>query len=260
MSDKRLKILVGVNTLTVIDQTVYANHCQMWFRFGRSAVDIDFAFYTPRRASIDRMRNEVGKFAVQHEFDYILFIDDDVLVPFDGLMKLLKADADIAAGWTIIRGYPFDNMFFKYDTPEKVGLKRWNGWKETDLIEGTSILPVDAVGFSFCLIKTSLLHKVPPPYFVTGPFNTEDIYFCIKSRIQYPECTIVIDTSVKTGHLFGSEFIDPGNVEHFKNYIEAAYPDQVEQNPVSSDRGDNYLAMVEDPTEENKKKYLEKGH
>lgn len=248
---KRLKILVGVNTLSVLDQAVYANHCQFWFRLGRSYADVDFAFYTPRRASIDRMRNEAGKFAIQHEFDYLLFIDDDVMIPFDGLAKLMKTDADIAAGWTIIRGYPFDNMFFKYLDETNQTMKRWNDWTEKDLVDG--LLPCDAVGFSFCLIKVDLLRKVPPPFFVTGPFNTEDIYFCIKARIQDPTVRIVVDPTVETQHLFGSEFIAPSNKVAYTKYLKEAYPGLCEDEDKGvTARGDDYLAQVDpldDPLE-----------
>lgn len=246
METKKLKILVAVNTLTVLDQAVYANHCQLWFRLGRNHPEITFAFYTPRRASIDRMRNEAGKFAIIHEFDYLWFIDDDVMVPFDALSKLLACDADIAAGWTIIRGYPFDNMFFKYTDDQKQAMKRWNDWTEKDLVDG--ILPCDAVGFSCCLIKVDLLRKVPPPFFVTGPFNTEDIYFCIKARIQDENIKIVVDPALETQHLFGSEFIAPSNKEAYTKYLKSAFPELCEDpGEAVTARGDEYLKMVDPP-------------
>lgn len=255
MSEKRIKIMVGVNTLTSVDQAVYSNHCQLWFRLGRVYQDCDFAFYTPRRASIDRMRNEVAKLAIMHDFDYILFLDDDVLVPHEGLAALMRSDADIAAGWTIIRGYPFDNMFFKYTDEEKKVLKKYND----PVINEKGVIDCDAVGFSFCLIKVSLLKNVPAPFFVTGPYNTEDVYFCIKARVHNPECTIIVDPNVKTGHCLGSEFIDPENRELYKEFFQKAYPEQCnDEKPVQA-RGDGYLKMVEEPTAENIKAHVNAG-
>ena len=255
MSDKRTKILVGVNTLTSIDQAVYSNHCQLWFRLGRRYVDCDFAFYTPRRASIDRMRNEVAKLAVTHDFDYVLFLDDDVLVPHEGLAALIQDNADIAAGWTVIRGYPFDNMFFKYDDESRKSLRKYNDF----VVNEKGVIECDAVGFSFCLIKVSLIKKVPTPYFVTGPYNTEDVYFCVKARVHNPECTIIVDPNVKTGHCLGSEFIDPANREHYKNFFKAAYPEQIEEEKGIVARGDGYLKMVEHPSPENIKAHIASG-
>lgn len=258
MENKRLKILVGVNTLTVIDQAVYANHCQFWFRLGRQYQDIDFAFYTPRRSSIDRMRNELGRLAVANGFDYLLFIDDDVMIPFDGLGKLLKADADIAAGWTIIRGWPYDNMFFKYLDEEKQSLSLYRG--ELKLNE-KGLVECDAVGFSFCLLKVSHMKKVPPPYFVTGPYNTEDVYYCIKASKHVPETTIVVDPTVKTSHCLGSEFIDPDTRDKYKDYFKAMYPEIAKEEAHLEARGDGYLAMIEDPGDAEKtKKHLDSGN
>ncbi len=258
MENKRTKILVGVNTLTSVDQAVYANHCQFWFRLGRSYQDYDFAFYTPRRASIDRMRNEIAKLAVINKFDYLLFIDDDVIIPIDGLAKLIKADADIAAGWTVIRGWPFENMFFKYIDEEK---KQLSYGKEPFTLNEAGLLDVDAVGFSFCLLKVEHMKKIPPPFFVTGPFNTEDVYYCIKAREFVPETKIVVDLSVKTGHCLGSEFIDPETRLHYKNYSKAVNPDLLDHEPPMIARGDGYLAMVEDPTNKEKAKaHMEKGN
>ena len=251
MENKRLKILVGVNTLTSVDQAVYANHCQFWFRLGRSYQDCDFAFYTPRRASIDRMRNELAKLAVMHDFDYLVFVDDDVLVPIDGLGKLIASGADIAAGWTIIRGYPFENMFFRYTDEEHKILQKVVGNTNDELgVNAKGLVECDAVGFSFCAIKVELLRKVPMPFFVTGPYNTEDVYFCIKARVHNPEATIIVDPTVKTGHCLGSEFINPLNVDLYKKFFQDAYPDQIKEAPVIA-RGDGFLAMVENPTEEN---------
>ena len=235
-----MKIMVGVNTLSVIEQPIYSNHCQFWFRLGRNfSNDYQFALHHPKRMSIDRMRNETAKMALHNEFDYIMFIDDDVLVPFDALQNLLACEADIAAGWTIIRGYPFNNMFFKWDDKTPPGLVHYN-----DLPEGKCILDVAAVGFSCALIKCSLLHKINPPFFVTGPLNTEDIYFCIKAQKQVPDVKIVVNLNVKTAHMMGAEAVDPDSrLAHLK-YYETVYPDVCKPENGTSDRGDEYVKQV----------------
>ena len=61
--------------------------------------------------------------ALENEVDYVVFIDDDVLLPtdIDSLGRLKSANKHIIAGWTVIRGYPYNNMFFKSN--EKGGLE-----------------------------------------------------------------------------------------------------------------------------------------
>jgi len=234
VEEKRKKILVGVNTLTAVAQPIYSNHCQFWYRLGRSYPMFDFILNNPRRMAIDNMRNMTAKVALENDVDYILFIDDDVLVPIDTLGHLIACDSDIAAGWTLIRGYPYKNMFFKYTDDGKHTLTNWQDPVKND----RGLYDCDAVGFSCCLIKVDLLKKVEQPYFVTGPFNTEDIYFCIKAKHQFPETTIVVDPKVLTSHILGLEAIDPLTRDAYKRYFETLYPDAInnvdkpEENPL----------------------------
>ena len=235
--------MIGVNTLSSLDQPVYANHCQAWFRMGRNMTDYDFALNAPRRASIDRMRNQTAELAIAHGFDYACFIDDDILIPFDGLQRLVAADKDVIAGWTIIRGYPFDNMIFKWDE-KKEGLLKWNDFPEKE-----GLLEVGAIGFSFALIKTSVLKAMPPPYFVTGPHNTEDIYFCVKAQRYIPDLKIHVDLSVKTAHCLGPDYINPDNKQNFVEFYKVNYPELTEDSS-SGERGNSYLMDIKRRAEE----------
>ncbi len=245
---KLMRIIFGINTLNTVEQPIYSSHVNFFYRVGRDYPDAVCALNTPRRMSIDRMRNQTAKFALEGEFDYLMFVDDDVSIPTDTLRKLLACDADIAAGWTIIRGYPFQNMFFRHVNGDPDTLENY---PSEDFEPGT-VVPCDAIGFSCVLIKTSLLKKVPPPWFVTGTSNTEDIYFCMKARHLFPETSIVVDTSIQTSHAIGSEFIGPDNLVNYKKYCEETYPDlyvpkaiQDERDQIAyGDRGYEYLEMV----------------
>lgn len=234
-----MKILIGVNCLTNVEQIAYANHMQFFYRLGKEHPDWTIAINTPRRMSIDRMRNLSAKIALEMECDYLMFIDDDVIVPMGTLEALLAAESDIAAGWTIIRGHPFENMFFKFD--ENKHLRNY-------VIErGPGLVDVDAVGFSCALIKCDLLKKIKPPFFVTGPFNTEDIYFCVKARDTDPKTTIVVDAGIETAHILGPEVIAPWNREAYAEYHKKVFL-EMEENPnpqgTKGDRNEKYLEMV----------------
>lgn len=243
--DKKLRICIGTNTLTTLDRLAYQNHLQFYFRLGRDYPNWQIGTVTPPRMTIDTMRNFTAKFALDNNFDYVLFLDDDVLLPrpFDGLEKLLNTGAPIAAGYTIIRGYPFDNMFFKFDEATK-GLLRYNDYKGHEDEKG--IVNCDAVGFSFCLIDCNLLRKIPAPYFVTGSRNTEDIYFCMKAKKYVPDVRIVCDTSIETGHIFTAEILTPGNRDRFKKYFEDQYPEDMPMGETISNRDAEYLNQVEE--------------
>ena len=238
------KTFIGINTLTAVEQPVYASHLNLMYRLGKHYPDDKFGLFTPRRMSIDRMRNQLAKLAIESDYDYIAFIDDDVIVPSDMFDKFFAADCDIIAGWTIIRGYPYENMFFEFTADHNLTTNK-------DQTRDGKIVDVAAIGFSTALIKVDLLRKVPPPWFVTGPTNTEDIYFCLKAKQYVPDVTIKVDKSIETMHIMGPEGIAPWNVDDFKKYFEAQNPD-VLKSPIpflekSGDRGEEYLEMVEGP-------------
>lgn len=240
MATKRKIIVVGTNSLTEAQYPAYTNHCQMWFRFGRSYPKYDFIFSNPARMSIDRMRNMTAKVALETGADYVLFIDDDVVAPVgDGLARLIATKADVAAGKVVIRGYPFDWMIFKYET--RKGHKGL--FSQTKLPE-KGVIPVDAVGFSFCLIKTSVFKTIPPPWFITGVSNTEDIYFCIKAKQANPKLKIVCECSVNCGHILWPEIMDFNTREAYKKYHEKLYPQIKISEPSSGDRSEEYLRQI----------------
>jgi hypothetical protein len=228
-----IKTLVCINTLTAVKSPAYANHIQFFFRLGRNFPDHQFALWTPNRMTIDTCRNMACKVALENEFDYVMMVDDDVLVPFDAYGKMVAADKDIVAGWTIIRGYPYNNMHFIYN--ENKDLTYYNEH------EPEGMLDVDAVGCSLTLIKCELLKKINPPYFVTGTNNTEDIYFCCKARQAVPECTIAVDLSIKTGHILTDQIVTAGNKHIWKKHEEEEEPHILE--PQHTDRTEKYLEI-----------------
>ena len=236
-SEKRIKMVVGINNLTAVHQPAYANHIQFFFRLGRSYPMLDILLVNPARMSIDRMRNMAAEQALKWEADYLLFLDDDVIIPFTGLAFLLDADKDVVAGDVLIRGYPFEHMIFDYTEDKKSMLPIH------DPEEPLGIYDCDAVGFSFCLIKVDILKKIPKPYFITGPKNTEDIYFCIKGKVAVPEMTIACDTRIKCGHMLNPYPVDPDNVANFREYYEKQYPQAIVEQ--DKDRGNDYYQIIE---------------
>jgi hypothetical protein len=233
------RTLICTNTLTVINQIAYANHCQFYSHLARKNPNDFFALFTPVRMTIDSCRNAAVRTALENEMDYVMFIDDDVLLPFDAYNRLKSHDKDVVAGWTVIRGYPFNNMFFRFIDGDKTkGLEFYNDLS----LDATELCPVDAVGCSCVLIKCELLKKLSPPYFLTGSFNTEDIYFCMKAKEQ-AQAEIFVDPLVKTPHLLAMEAVTPENRLLLKKFVEDT-DSEVLKPPEGGDRGNEYLDMI----------------
>jgi len=217
------RILVGINNLTQVGQPEYGNHIQLFYRLGRSMMDYDFILCNPRRMSIDRMRNFAAAAAMEAECDYLVFIDDDVLVPFDAIQRLValaEQGNDVVSGVTHIRSYPFHPMIFDFSNKE-------NHYVDDYAVKADSsgLLVCDAVGFSLCLIRVELLKKMVPPFFITGASFTEDVYFCQRAKKQFPETKIVADVTIHTAHELSPAFIMPSNVEQYRLFEETLYPE-----------------------------------
>jgi len=232
-----MKILVGVNALTSVNSYVYSSHCNFWYWLGKHHSETEFLFFTPPRMSIDRMRNEAAKAALQQHCDYLMFVDDDVVIPKNCLNFLIDERFDITAGMTVIRGYPYNLMNFKYIDPEKTKLDFYNDYKKEDADE-KGFITCDAVGFSCALIKVELLTKLSKPYFVTGPFNTEDIYFCVKAFKEFPDVKMAFNVNVWTAHLGEPKMLTPYNRHLYKKFEETETPEVLEKKSV--DRGTEY--------------------
>lgn len=233
-----MKILIGVNNLVAIDQLAYGNHIQFFYRLGRLFPNDMIALCNPRRMSIDKMRNFCARVALEGEFDWLLFLDDDVIVPppFDCLNKLIAHNKDICAGVTIIRGYPFHPMVFK----EGYEGAHFDDYKK--FADEKGLVECDAVGFSLCLIRVELLRKIRPPYFITGTNHTEDVYFCKRVKDQFPETKIYVDSTIETGHILGSEIITPETIPLWKRFEEERNPAILQKDvTVEGDRTQEYI-------------------
>lgn len=240
----QIRIVIGINSLVSTRYQAYSNHIQTFFQLGRQYPNIDFVIFNPERMSIDRMRNEAAAIAMQVGAKYLLFIDDDVLIPHARkgergfLNKLIDANADIVAGDVCIRGYPFNHMLFRWKNKKHDALLPM-----ANLPAERGVIDVDAVGFSLCLIKTEFLLKMNAPFFITGVTNTEDIYFCLKAKQQFPDLTIKAETSIQCMHILWDAVIGSPNKKAMKKYYEFEHP-ELKNQKTHDDRGKGYEIMV----------------
>ncbi|MGQ9845885.1 MAG: hypothetical protein ACUVQP_00070 [Bacteroidales bacterium] len=239
------KILIGINTLTEVDAQVYSNHLAFFYHLGKLS-EHEFILFTPRRFSIDRMRNTAATIALENDCDYLMFIDDDMLLNIFTLENLIDANKDIVMAHTYIRGYPFKPMAFKI-----IGDANANDFTVQhydDLLENVDtkgLVDVDAVGFATVLIKTHLFKKLSKPFFVTTLNGTEDVYFCLRCKMELDNVSIAVDTRCPTGHLLDKEAISTATLKPLKEYYEALGFGQKEE----IDRGDSYLKDIKKAVE-----------
>lgn len=156
---------------------------------------------------VDHARNEAVRSFFKHNYDYLFFVDDDTIPPFDAVQKLVKLcedGADIATGVTPIlrrddKGNAFTcNNCFTSSTEDEGGTRM----EAVDSDSG--IHQVIRCGGSCLLIKREALMKIGEPWFqikwnkdYTG-YIGEDLSFCDKAKAA--GLKIMCDSSVICMH------------------------------------------------------------
>lgn len=244
------KIYLGINALSTVNSQVATGWIDLGVQLGMLSNKYHLIRHLNPRTSIDRMRNECAQNSLTFECDYLWFVDDDMILSDHTLESLIDADRDIVMARTYIRGYPFESMSFKKENERTVnGEDLFDLTNHTDEdLEGQGVVDCHAVGFACALIKVSLLKEMQPPYFITRPNSTEDIYFCLRA-LQEKGASIAVDCRVPTGHMLMPEFVNPRNAEALRRYYESTNPGLTrKRGPKREDRGEDYLGLVEELT------------
>lgn len=234
------KTLVCTNVLSNVESLAYGSHCQEWYRMGRNTQD-KFILFHPDRYSIDNARNQAARWALQVECDYIYFLDDDMVLSPNTYRELKNVieerEAAIVQALTFIRSPPFEPMFFiNKGTDEELKLEYYRDYEKD--IDKDGCVSAYAVGFACALLDVKYLLEVSPPYFVTGAYTTEDVYYCLKLREKFKsEVKIFVNTNVPTGHIISPEIVTKANRERLLAYVKP----EAENKSKLSDRAKEYL-------------------
>lgn len=185
-----MKILIAIPSARSVETECFASILNLK-RKGQIGLLI------PNSYSIDSSRNLIAQHAIENNYDYILWVDSDMIIPPDTLVKFLEHKKDIVSGVYAYKILGGENAVAKRfiptedDTYEDIPLK--------EIRESDRLMELDGIGFGCVLTKTKIFKKIPYPYFVYTPEMGEDIYFCRKAQEQGYK--IYMDTSIKAGHI-----------------------------------------------------------
>ena len=145
-------------------------------------------------------RDAIAQFAVDNDYDYILYADSDMIFNADDLNQLMSHNEDIVSGLYVTRRGENNNVCYT-----KIITRRRFPYRSPKLIHDTLTSgygSVDAVGLGFCLIKCSVIKSMFKRYkslFEPKWGVGEDIAFFIRAkRCGYKP---FIDRDVKLGHI-----------------------------------------------------------
>ena len=128
------------------------------------------------------------------EAKWLFTLDDDMMMPEDTILRLMKRDKSIVSGLYFGRQPPCWPIAYNRIGDEFHNITSWN---EQGLTE------VDSVGAGCCLIKMKVFDSIKRPYYTFNEWGegriSEDTYFCNKAKaVGIP---IYIDASISIGHI-----------------------------------------------------------
>lgn len=164
-------------------------------------VNYSWALQTTLDKPVDEARNIITQWAIEHDANYLFFLDDDVLCPNQTLRRMVyqmenHPDWDLLSGVYVTKTDPPEPLIFG-DNPDGAF---WD-WKFN------TQFPISGCGMGCCLIRVSAFEKVGEPWFVYRRESHgkdrmdegEDLNFCRKLREAGG--VLMCDGGVLCGHI-----------------------------------------------------------
>lgn len=185
------KILIAVPCMDLV-QASFAQSLASLNKVGQCAVAFNAC------SLIYDSRNKLAAKAMKDEFDYVLWLDSDMVFSPDILEKLIADDKDMVSGLYFRRTTPYTPVIFK-DSELKDGRLVWSDY--TDYPKG-ELFKVAGAGFGCVLMKTDMIFDMIGKYgdwFTPLYSSGEDLSFCYRARELGYE--IWCDSRIKCGHM-----------------------------------------------------------
>ena len=107
---------------------------------------------------MDNARNTIVKDFLETDYDYIWWIDDDIVPPFETLDRLIQADKDVI-GAVCFSMKSENGEYFPYPVT-----LRYNDERRYQVYYGSGIEEVDAIGGACVLVKRRVYESIERPY------------------------------------------------------------------------------------------------
>jgi GT2 family glycosyltransferase len=204
------KVIIGIPTVGHVD-----------WRFASSLMTLQCPNETKViwqvKTMIDTARNRIAQLFLQDEADFLLMIDDDMLIPPETVINLMRHDVDVVGCLAFKRREDFEPCVYRKEKGNYIPILP-NIFQE-----------VDAIGSSGLLIKREVLEKLEYPYFETGydkkgerfaKGNHFSVDFDFSLKAKEKGFKIFCDPEVEFGHIGEAPII---NKETFLKHVKKIY-------------------------------------
>ena len=190
MDNSTVKILIGVPTADYIEPECLKSI----FNLVRPK-DVSLEFQFVLGDFIDESRNILADKAIRGGYDYIFYVDSDIILPNIALLYLYSHKVPIVSG-----------LYRAKKEPQKIQVADNNiNTLSDDILRQARMVEIGGGGFGCMLVRVDVLKRIGYPQFVYRQaiiFEegfSEDNYFCCKARVL--GYRIWADTQVQCVHI-----------------------------------------------------------
>lgn len=197
-----MKILIAVPTYENIFPDTFKSIYDLKIPEG-----VETVFEFVRGYDIAAARNNIARRTIAVKADYVLSVDNDVILPEDALINLLSHEEDIVLGYYAHRQ---NNQFTGKTCLCKLGEFDYTDQYTGDELEelandGEYLIEVHGGGMGCALIKADLFQQYDYPWYKwtlypNGGVLSEDLYLC--EQCKQLGIPVYADTRVSCGHIF----------------------------------------------------------
>ena len=200
-----MRILIAVPTF----ESIYPDTFKSIYDLDPAGNELLFEFI--RGYDCATARNAIAQTAINKGADYVLMVDNDVVLPKDALVNLLDDPKDVCLGYYAHRDA--DNIYRGKTCICKLGYRNYPLESEYTAEElkkmrekGPYKFEIHGGGMGCAFIKTSVFKKIKYPWYDWVNYATEqrgmlseDLYFCEQCRKA--KITVYSDSRVGCGHI-----------------------------------------------------------
>ena len=207
-----MKILIAVPTF----ENIYPDVFKAIYDLDTRGHEVSFEFV--RGYDCATARNRIAQIALDRKTDYVLMVDNDVVLPKDALLNLLDGEKNVALGYYAHRGA--DNRYngrtcickledengkayFNYPLESEYTAAEMRNFAAN----GKKKIRIHGGGMGCVLIKTEVFRQIPYPWYDWVNYAdekrmmlSEDLFFC--ERCKTAGFHIFTDARVGCGHIF----------------------------------------------------------
>ena len=206
-----MRILIAVPTF----ENIYPDTFKSIYDLDKCGHDVVFEYV--RGYDCATARNRICQISLNIKAEYVLMVDNDVVLPKNALENLLDNPKDVCLGFYAHRGADNNyngrtcicklmdekgNKYFNYPLESEYTAEEMRNLKDI----GTHKVVVHGGGMGCAFIKTSVFERLKYPWYDWVNYGdehrgmlSEDLYFC--ERCKKASIPVYADTRVDCGHI-----------------------------------------------------------